>query len=519
MKRTVLKYILPVTLATTLVASCSKFDDINTNPNKTDRVTSATLATGMILNVTRSSIATQKTFMQPFLLGKYITWGEGQEDLQYNRFGRANFSRITLLRNIDPMLKYATTEQMRKSYKALGHFISAWQFFQTTMQVGDMPYSQAGKGETDNIITPKYDSQKEVFLGILAQLDSANNLFSQGSNFDGDPIYSGNVDTWRRLANSFQLHVLMNLCKKTGDADLKVIERFKEVAQRPLMRSYADNFGMTYNATAGQNYPWSDIPAGSGNPNVKSNYVMLSANLINPLKQLKDRRLFYYAKPSPVQLTAGKSMSDYDAYIGAEVSNAFSDLQTMRVLKDYSDVNNRYINMVNTEPVSVFAYNELQFILAEATLRGWISGTPAQTYYANGITDAMKFTAFYTPDNADYHHNMKIDDAYIQSYVTSVALTGDFETQLSQIITQKYLSNFLQACNYTAWYENRRTGYPVFILNSKTNLNTPTDKLPVRWLYPTAELNYNTKNLNDAIVRQFPEGDNTNGVMWLLKAN
>ncbi len=518
MKRIKSAYILSIPLAVILGAGCSKFEKINTNPNRSTQASSGMLATGMIISITKNTIASTKGFMQPFLLGKYLTWGEGQENFQYNRFGRASFDRLTVLRNITPMVAAATSEDLRRSYKALGHFIRAWQFYQTTMQVGDIPYSEAIKGESDDIVQPRYDAQKAVFMGIINELDSANALFSTGANFEGDPIYGGKTDNWQRLANSFQLHVLMQLYKKTGDADLKVITRFSTiVASRPLMRSYADNFALAYNATANQNYPWSDVPAGSGNSFVKSNYTMLSATLIDPLKAMGDRRLFYYAKPSPVKIAGGMQPSDWNAYVGAEPSNSFPALQTMRVSKDYADLNNRYVQLVNAEPVSLYSYQEQQFILAEAALRGWISGTPAQDYYAQGITSAMKFTAFYTPDVADYHHNMKIDDAYIQGYVAANALAGTADNQLKQVITQKYIAGFLHGSNYSAWYEQRRTGYPVFVLNPGTNLNTPTTQFPVRWLYPSNELSYNNKNLDEAIRRQYSSGDNVNAVMWILK--
>lgn len=502
-----------------IALGCSKFDEINTNPNKPTQVSSAMLATNMILSITRSDISTQKSFMQPFLLGKYVTWGEGQEGFQYNKIGRTSFSRLTLLRNIPPMIAFAPNEELKKSYNGLGHFIRAWQFFYTTMQVGDIPYTEAVKGESEGLIKPQYDAQKTVFLGILNELDSADILFSQGANFTGDPIYNGNTDNWRRLTNSFELYVLMNLYKKTNDPDLKVIERFKNIiANRPLMRSSDDNFALTFSATAGQNYPWSDVPSGS-NPNVKSNYLMVSSTLIDSLKAFQDRRLFYYANPSSVQITAGKSASDWSAYIGAEPSNSFTNLQTMRVSKDYSDVNNRYINLVNAEPVKMFSYAELQFVLAEAAVRGWITGKPAQEYYAAGIMAAMRFVTKYTPDVADYTHNMKMDDAYIQAYPNSVpvALSGSMEHQVSQIITQKYIANFLHGSNYTAWYEHRRTGYPAFKLNSSTNLNNPNTQFPLRWLYPSNELSYNTENLNEALTRQYGSNDNVNEVMWILK--
>lgn len=520
MKRILLKYMLVLPALVILIPGCKKFDDINSNPDKTGEVSSSILATGMILNMTRTDISTQKSFMQPYLLGKYLTWGEGQESFQYNKLTRADFGRLTQLRNIAPMEKYATSNALRKSYQALGHFIRAWQFFQASMQVGDLPYKESVKAETENVLQPKYDSQKVVFQGILDELDLANQLFSEGATFEGDPIYAGKTDNWRRLTNSFELYVLINLFKKTGDNDLKVIERFKDIlANRPLMRDYKDNFALAYNNIAGQNYPWSDVPAGSGNSFVKSNYTMLSNTLLDPMRALKDRRLFYYAKPSPVKVAAGLSESDYNAYPGVEPSDAFSTLQTRRVGKDYADLNNRYVQLVNAEAVSVFSYWDLQFILAEAAVRGWITGPSAQSYYAAGISSSMNFIVFNTPDLMDYHHNMKMDAAYIAAFpaTAGVALSGTNEEQISQIITQKYLANFLHGSKYSAWYENRRTGYPNFILNSTTNLNTPTTQFPLRWMYPSNELDYNSANVSAAIQSQFGGNDDVNGVMWLLK--
>jgi len=223
--------------------------------------------------------------------------------------------------------------------------------------------------------------------------------------------------------------------------------------------------------------------------------------------------------PSPVKIAAGAGQSDYNAYVGVEPSDAFTALQITRGTTDYSDLNNRYVKLVNAEPASVFSYWDLQFALSEATVRGWIGGTSAQTYYAAGITGSMKFIAAYTPDMIDYHHNMKIDDTYINGYVSSaaVALSGSNEQQISQIITQKYLANFLQGSQFISWFENRRTGYPVFKLNASTSLNIPSSNFPVRWFYPTSELNYNSANVKAAISNQYNGSDDNNQLMWILK--
>lgn len=79
------------------------------------------------------------------------------------------------------------------------------------------------------------------------------------------------------------------------------------------------------------------------------------------------------------------------------------------------------------------------------------------------------------------------------------------------------MANFLHDVDYTAWFENRRTGYPVFILNASTNLNQPNAKFPKRWLYPQSELDHNAHNVAAAIKRQYGGNDNVNNLMWILK--
>ncbi|NIG53001.1 SusD/RagB family nutrient-binding outer membrane lipoprotein [Chitinophaga sp. Cy-1792] len=511
------KHISKISIITALAAgiglsSCTKkFDQINTNPDKPSTASSAWLATNILTSVTSKDIASATDFRQPFTLGKYICWTEQASAYQYNKFDRVSFNRLLVLRDITAMVNNTAAGDLKNSYNGFGHFIRAWQFFQTTMQVGDIPYSQAVQGST-GVIKAKYDTQKEVFIGILKELDQADSLLAKGVDFSGDFIYSGSVDKWRRLANSFQLHVLMNLVKKTGDADLDVINRFKAVAQRPLMRDYTDNFAVTYQASAGYCYPWSNTAAQINSFVI---YPMMSTTLVDLLKTSQDKRLFYFAEPTPAQLKAGKTMSDFDAYMGVEPSDQYTSTTDKKAAGSYCDVNKRYVEMYNAEPVGLLNYWDVQFLLAEATVRGWISGTAAETYYENGIKGHLNFLAKYAP--ASYAHNMAIDAAYISSFPATVALTGTTENQIQQIITQKYIAGFFQNSDFNAWYENRRTGYPVFKLNSSTNLNVPSTSFPLRWMYPTNELNYNSDNLNEAIQRQFKGNDDCSQSMWLLQ--
>lgn len=511
-----LKYITLATIAIGCISmansSCTgKFDDYNTNHNVTNKVTPAMLATDMILDI--MELGGGKSSLYDNMLNKQIAWSEGsQEDDQYNRLGRVSFSTYTNFTNCQKMLMEAqsSAEAVQNSYKALAKFVKAYNLFHLTMKVGDIPYSESNAGEEGNI-TPKYDTQKEVMLQILEDLEEARTLFGQGEEFEGDPILDGNPAVWKKVTTAFELKVLINLSKKASDPDLKVQQRFAEIAASPdLMTSNADNFQLVYSNTAGQLYPLYQ--------NNHTQYLMVSSTIIDPMKQLKDHRMFYYAAPADYQLENGKTEEDWEAYMGIDPSALQSDNNILHGEGKFCGPNQRYLQPEG-EPIARISYMQQNFILAEGALRGWIDKNKASEYYKEGIRASMEFIAQYTPDKTEYHHNHPITDEYIQSYLEQpeIQLNGDFTHDLETILLQKYLGSYLQHPDNDCFYDNRRTGYPVLPLNPESNLNTDPDKFPVRWMYPQDELDYNRTNVQEAIDRQYGGSDDFNQLMWILQ--
>lgn len=217
-------------------------------------------------------------------------------------------------------------------------------------------------------------------MGILKELEEADQAFSQGTKFAGDPIYNGDVTKWRKVVNTFALKVLLTLSTKEGDTDLNIKSRFNTIAtSKPIFESSADNFQRVYSDVAGQRYPWYKLN------NQGLIYPVMSTMIVDKLKDLEDYRLFYYAAPSQVKLAAGVSASSYEAYRAVNPSAVYSDLTAVASSKDYSNLNARYSELANSEPIYLISYSVLQFMLAEASLRGWIVGIPASTYYENSI--------------------------------------------------------------------------------------------------------------------------------------
>lgn len=501
-------YLVLILIAGLILYSCSKFEEYNTDPNSTSKVTPGMLATNLILGtMTYSHVGAE--FLSKDMLAKYISYMEGARDLQYNKFDRTYFSSMVKLTNIKKMEEAAKGSFNEDSYIALGHFLRSYTFFNLTMAVGDIPYSDALKGE-EGIYNPKYDSQKDVFIGILNELDLAAELFAKGKSFDGDPVYKGNALKWLQATNSLKLKILLNLMKKTGDVDLKVKERFAAVVnENKIFQSNADNFQLTYSSLEVENYPFY-------NSNFRD-YPIMSTTIVDKMKDLKDTRLFYYAEAAEAKVASGVASNNWNAYVGVNPSDEFGSIASKYNAKQISKINKRYSSLNKGEPTFLLSYAEQCFIISEGILLGWVSGD-AKSYYDNGVKAAFTFVGANTPDDTKYHHGMKITTSTITTYLSDskVAFSGTDDEKLKKIWQQRYFLGFMQD-GYNTYYEYRRVGYPEFPINTATNLNSDPNKIPVRWLYPSNELESNREHVQEAIDRQFSGNDDSNQLMWILK--
>lgn len=502
------QYIVCFLLLNVFLTSCSNFDDINTNPDAANKATPALLATKLLLNITKTG--GDKNFVYDNFLSKQLVWGDAMEYYQYNWFERNDFSDYKVLTNCAKMVEQASEDE-KDAYQGLAYFMKAYKLFYFSLEVGDIPYTEALQGESGNI-KPKYDTQKEVMLSILDDLDKAYESFSVASNFSGDPILKGNTEKWKKTVTAFRLKVLINLSKKESDPDLKVKERFAHlVSSASLMESNDDNFQLVYADKAGQVYPFHNTRT------KHAGYSIMSSTIVDVFKEYNDYRLFYYAKPAKIKTEEGVDASDWDAYIGINPADPFESIKKSFSTGNFSGLNARYTDLPSGEPLIRIGYAEQNFNLAEAALRGWIPGD-ATAYYKKGIEASMNFIAANTPDDVIYHYGRKLTPEVISEYLNSpiIQLRADKEENIKKVLTQKYLASFLQH-PYDPYYDYRRTGYPVLPINPNTNMNTNKDMIPLRWMYPMTEYSFNKENVDEAVQRQFGGVDDINKPMWILQ--
>ncbi|MHC5353934.1 SusD/RagB family nutrient-binding outer membrane lipoprotein [Myroides sp. LJL115] len=471
---------------------CQDLDKLNQDPNKVQSASPHLLLTPLSKRAfTLEGIS--KEYASRMLIST-----DGENTYQYYKWGRGDYSLFRELLQTDKMMQQAV-EYEKPQYIAIGHFLKAYFFYQLSLKFGDIPYSEALQGE-QGVIFPVYDTQEQVLAGVLKELDLAQSLIVANAPLQGDIIYGGDSDKWLRLINSYQLKVLMSLSKKTTIDGQSVAQRFAEIYQNsPLFRNNQDSGELRYFDQNGSRYPqFNSSSYGSG--------MYMSATFIDLLKDLKDPRLFAFAQPTASALEQGLSIGDFSGYNGGDPTVAYWENEALVGQKNISKVNQRYYQNPVNEPTSILSYSELQFILAEAALRGWINAD-ATTFYTQGIKANFEFYATYAKEQASYYTTNEYVNYISQSKVT--LMVEDFNAALEQILTQKYITMFHQG-NWSIYYDHLRTGFPKF--------KTKGDNTPgLRWIYPLGEYNNNPSNLQKAIDRQFNGADVIRSVSWWLK--
>lgn len=487
-------FLAPIFFMFTFI-SCESLEELGENPNNVSESHPQLLLTKIQWD------AFQVEGTSPLFASRMLVQTDGEQPEQFYTWSRAGFGDYNRLRDITKMMEEAQRIE-NPSYQALAKFFRALYFYDLTLTFGDIPYSDALKGETQEIYTPAYDTQKDVFMGILDELEEANNIIVTDDIIEGDIIYNGNAMQWKKLINSFRLKILMSISNQENDGDLNIVSTFSDiVANQPILESVADNGQLVFFDQLGSRYTeFNNSGYGSAR--------YMDSTFIQKLIDRKDPRLFIYSDQTKNAKETGLPVDDFNAYEGGNPIAPYNDVNIKAAEGKVSKVDLRYTTDPTNEPHVVLGYPEVQFILAEAAVRGWINAD-AKAHYENGVKASFQFYNAYAENYASYV-NESAADAYLQEDLVNFDNAGTNEEKIHRIITQKYLQSFLQG-GWTPYFEHLRTGHPSFLTLAGT---TP----PTRWMYPNDEYQLNSQNVSEAIKRQFGEGnDNTMQVTWWLK--
>lgn len=475
--------------------SCSKkFEELNTDPNRPKQITPGVMLGQMQYRIVSTSIQASRNFTHELMqvdAPRSSPGGNGLHRYVVNP-GEAVWSNFyNYLTDIEDIYNISATLK-EDNYRAIALVYKTWAYSILTDLYGDVPYFQASKA-AQGIVKPAFDRQKDVYMHLLKNLDTANALFNstKALTYGGDMLYSantvsGNVNTgivkWKKFSNSLKLRLLLRLSKKNNELNIneQIAAILSNPSQYPVFTSNSDEaifrfpgifpyFNPYYNA---RQLEWRDG-------------TYFTKFFLDKMNTDNDPRRNVWVRPVTV--------NGVNVFRGIESGYPTTTEYQVGANSSYNDV-------MRTLPSLgvMMTYAEVEFIKSELALKGFNTGRTAKQHYEAAITASMNQWAVTMPTG------------YLTQPGVVYNETGTIEEQLERIMLQKYYAFFF--VDYQAWFEKRRTGYPLL----PRGAGIPAEnKFPSRVPYPTYIQSLNPENL--AAAQAAMGGDNSNSKVWWEK--
>jgi hypothetical protein len=486
-----------------LLVSCAKdFEEINTNPNTTPVVLPQQLMAPALVSTMTYNMIRNRNFNNELM---QVTVDISDADGKVFRYDyRSNWSDYLYnglyseLSNFKDMYKVASEDiNLNESYKGISLVCQSWIYSILTDTYGDVPYFNSNQARDNNIYEPAFDKQKDIYLDIFKQLDSANTLLSLGKGIVGssDPVYNGNVSRWRKFGNSLYLRLLLRVSGKS-EVSAQAIAKIKEILETspgayPIMTNNDESAILRWTGVGPLVSPYLSVREqdfrGSG----------IADFFIDNLVIWNDPRI-----DVPTYGNNGINRWAIAPYQGAYlgVPSGYTP-GTVPTKKSYFYSTSSPVTLM-TEPLTgmIMNYAEVKFIQAEAALKGWISASP-ETFYNDGVLNSIKLwiPTWSVPIN---QYLLAADIAWNNN--------ATFDEKMERIHLQKYYALFL--ADMQQWFEYRRTGHPKLPKGAGLGNN---GVMPARMTYPVYVQSTNPTNYKAAIATQGPDLIST--MVWWQK--
>ena len=449
-----------ITALTVVAVSCDDFGDINLDPNNTVSVAPETLLTNSLVSISSiTGSATEVLYTQMMSETQY-TDASRYVTVNFDFNGWYTGPLANLKHIIDLNTDEATSADVLQSGSnanqiAVARILKAYFFHVMTDRWGPLPYTQSLQGRGN--LEPAYDSQEAIYTDIIKELKEAVAQMDGGAGVKGDFVLGGDMAHWAKFANSVRAIAAMrmsNVAPQTAQTE------FAAAVASGVILSDDESVYYPYLADANNQNPW------FARFITRTDYA-ISSTLVDYMKPLDDPRLPVYADPAP----------------------NFGDVRGMPYGIDAAgDIPNDDVSFPGNPgvrgqdaPIAVITNAQMNFMLAEAAHRGWISGS-AQSYYEAGIAASWRQWGVF-------------DQAAYDAYIANPAVAWDANKAMELIGNQKWVALYLQGME--AWSEWRRTGYPT--LTPAPDALSADGEIPRRFGYPTTERDLNATNYSSAL--------------------
>ena len=357
---------------------------------------------------------------------------------------------------------------------------------------GPVIISEALKGSSEDIWTPKYDTQEEAYTILNNSLAEAYRQFDESGSLDAaaDVLFGGNIAKWKKFNAS--LRMLMAI--KLSDVDPNTGKtRFAAAYNDGGMTDVADGFYYSYDdLNWNMLYYWCNPSYSGAGFNAVPNYF-----IVEQMKEFKDNRMFKYFDIEGYRGSRDESIfprDQYTSFYGVPFGLE-NNTQVTKWIDCCCSVTSSMLAMDATIPVIPTA--RVLLTEAEAAYRGRISAD-AKSLYEAGIKASFEQ---WGATGAD-------------AYVKSPAIAYNASKGLEQIALQRWIAGYL-ADGVEAWSDWRRLDIPHMPVGPGAN-NVGNTHYPYRLAFSSSyDPVYNEVNYAAAIATLKPSGqDNIHNRVW-----
>lgn len=355
-----------------------------------------------------------------------------------------------------------------ENYFAAATVMREYMFSIVTDTWGAIPYLESLKGSTEGNLAPAYDSQADVYAGMLSQLKMAAETFDEsGSEITGDILFGGDVLRWKKFTNSLRLRLANRQASANPSESASI---FSEILSSPdtyPIFTSSEDHALLYHAgrlNDNNNNAWHEIMVVDGREDWSISQTLIS-RMTDEEGNMSDPRLAVFAEPS----AAGEFVGNFSG-----APNGLPEALASIYINTASRPGSFF--MQEAAPVSLMTFSELQFILAEATLDG---------DYSAGLS-AMEYMELAIQASFD-QYELEMPSGY------SSEMVADKET----IMTEKWKALFSQGVE--SWTEVRRTGFPSLFEPDVRAIFENNGVMPTRLRYPESEYSLNGNNVSAGV--------------------
>lgn len=505
MKMNIIKSTILVLMGSVALSSCTKdFTKINTDPNNIPAALPQQLLAPALVNTLTYNMIRNRNFNNELM---QVTVDQNDADGTVFRYDFRStfsdylynglFSQLTNFKEIYKLASDSTNGNYNKSYMAISLICQSWVSSILTDTYGDIPYSQANTGKDSLVYEPRFDKQKDIYLDIFSKLEQANTLLTGGPAIAAasDPVYQGNISRWRKFGNSLYLRLLLRVSGK-AEVSAQVTAKIKDIAQTntanyPIIASNDESAILKWTGVAPYISPYIGVREQDFRaPGVAEFFIQNLTNWNDPRIDI----------PTYGNGTFNRwGIAPYQgSYLGLPSGYAQG---TNPQKKSYFYSNTSAVSL-QTDPLTgmIMNYAEVKFILAEAVVKGWITGS-AQTYYNDG---ALNSITLWVPAWTSTINSQTGQLNNIQTYLVAASIewndNATLDEKMERIHKQKYYALFLE--DYQQWFEYRRTGHPVLPKGPGLKNN---GIMPARMVYPVYVQSANPTNYKLAVAAQGPD--------------